>query len=253
MFVYIGGNREKPSIIYDYQPTRSGQSTEILLKGFEGYLQTDAFAGYNIFNKNNKITSVGCWAHARRKFFDIVKITKQEGKAHEIIKKIKKLYKIEKYARINKLSPEKRKTLRDKKSKPMLDKIKKWLEKNYVKTAPKSMLGKAMAYTLNNWQSLTKYLDNGILEIDNNLAENAIRPFALGRKNWLFSNNERGAKASAIIYSLIETCRKNDIESYAYMKNILIKLPYCKTTDDYEKLLPQNYNLQLQAKKDPPD
>ena len=245
MFVYCGGNRSFPSIVYDHQSTRSGKSAHDFLKEFKGYLQTDAFKGYNIFKSNSSVKLVGCWAHARRKYHDVVKITKTPGLAHEAMKYIRKLYQIEKYAREAKLSIEKRKELRQKKSKQILEYFKKWINKNINRAPPGSQIGQAMKYTLDNWTKLNRYTEEGLLEIDNNLVENAIRPFAVGRRNWLFNNNDKGAAASAVIYSLVMTCKVNEIDPYIYLKHIIEKLPYCENQEDYLKLTPQNYKLSL--------
>ena len=247
MFVYVGGNRGSPTIAFKCCSTRSGQNAVKFLTGFKGYLQTDAFSGYNAFDNDDIVITVGCWAHARRKYFDIMKITKAPGLAHEAIKQIGELYKIEGQARENKLSNIERYKLRMEQSKPILDKFKIWLDENLAHVPPKSTIGKAIGYSLNNWPKLTRFLDNGVVEIDNNLNENAIRPLAVGRKNWLFSGNEKGAEASAIIYSLTETCRANEIEPINYFNNILKKLPYCKTDADYSALTPQAYQASLKS------
>ena len=250
MFVYLGGDRKNPTIVFKCHPTRAGTHAEEFFRGFKGYLQTDGFSGYWIFKDSPFITSVGCWAHARRKFFEIVKITNNPGLAHEAVDYIRKLYKVEKDAEENNLSNEERKALREKESKLVLLEIKTWLDHNYPKVPPQSTIGKAMFYALNNWEQLNRYTENGILEIDNNLNENAIRPLALGRKNWLFSGNEYGAAASAIIYSLVETCRANGIDPTNYFNHILNKLPYCTKSKDvgneeYESLVPQKYKALL--------
>jgi len=250
MFVYLGGDRSNPTIVFKCHSTRAGTHAEEFFKGFKGYLQTDAFSGYEIFKDNKLITMVGCWVHARRKFFEIVKITNNPGLAHEAMEYITKLYQIERSADENNLSNEKRKDLRIKETKPILLEFKNWLDDNFPKVPPKSVIGSAMAYVLNNWEKLNRYTEDGILEIDNNLNENAIRPLALGRKNWLFSGNERGAAASAIIYSLVETCRANGIDPTNYFNHILNKLPYCIKSKDgeneeYESLVPQKYKALL--------
>jgi transposase len=245
MFVYLGGDRENPTIVFKCHSTRAGINAEEFFQGFKGYLQTDAFSGYEIFKDNPFIVQVGCWAHARRKFIEIVKITNNPGLAHEAVDRIKKLYEIEKIARESNLSNEKRKYLREKEAKPILLEFKAWLDTNSPQAPPKSVIGKAMAYALNNWEKLNRYVEDGMLEIDNNLNENAIRPLALGRKNWLFSGNEHGAAASAVIYSLIETCKTNGIDPTDYFNNILTKLPYCKNNEEYAALSPQKYKALL--------
>lgn len=239
MWCYRGGG-DKPNIIYEYQPTRGGYHAEQFLSGFKGYLQSDAYSGYNFADKNNDMIKVGCMAHARRKFADIVKMTKtKNGLAHEGIKYFRVLYKIENDAREKKLSWQERFNLRQEKSIPILKSFKSWLDVHLTKTSPQSKIYNAIHYALSNWEVLNNYLRDGRIEIDNNLIENAIRPFALGRKNWLFMGSPSGAKAGAIFYSLIQTCKANNVEPYQYFCKMLHQIRLCKTDDDYKKLLPQ--------------
>jgi transposase len=238
MWCYRGGG-DRPNIVYEYQPTRGGYHAENFLNGFKGYLQSDAYSGYNFAEKNRAVIKVGCMAHARRKFADIVKLSKSSGLAHEAIKWFKALYKIEKDARENNLSPHERFKLREEKAKPTLKSFKEWLDNHLTKTPVQSKIGNAIQYTLSNWEFLNNYLHDGRIEIDNNLLENAIRPFALGRKNWMFNGSPSGAKAGATFYSLIETCKANNIEPYKYFCAMLHRIRECQTEDDYRKLLPQ--------------
>ena len=242
MWVYRGGG-DKKNLVYEYQPTRGGYHPHKFLQGFKGYLQTDAYSGYNWTEKNNGITSVFCHAHARRPFAELVKLHKRTGLAREAIQFYKKLYKIEKYARENKLSAIKRYELRLEKSVPILDAFEKWLHHNLPKTSEQSKIGKAIRYCIAHWAELNNFLKDGRLEIDNNLAENAIRPFAIGRKNWLFKGSPKGAKAGAIFYSLIETCKANKIDPYQYLCTMLNRIRECVTDEDYSALLPQNITL----------
>lgn len=242
MWCYRGGG-EKPIVVYEYQPTRGGYHAEEFLNGFKGYLQSDAYSGYNFADKHEEIVKIGCMAHARRKFADIVKITKSNGLAHEAIKFFRAIYKIEKEANENNLSCEKRFNLRNEKAKPILEAFKIWLDTYLTKTPMQSKIHDAIRYTLSNWEYLTNYLKDGRIEIDNNLIENAIRPFALGRKNWLFNGSPSGAKAGAIFYSLIETCKANQIEPYKYFSMMLQHIRQCKNDDNYHKLLPQSILL----------
>jgi transposase len=237
IWCYRGG--DKPSIVYEYQPTRGGYHAEEFLSGFSGYLQSDAYSGYNFADKDGSIIRIGCMAHARRKFADIVKITKSKGLAHEAIKFFKYLYKIEQSARENNFTSQQRFALREEKSKLILIAFKEWLDSHLTKTPTQSKIHEAIRYTLTNWKLLNNYLEDGRIEIDNNLIENAIRPFAIGRKNWLFMGSPSGAKAGAIFYSLIETCKANDIEPYKYFCVILHHIRKCITDNDYQKLLPQ--------------
>jgi transposase len=164
MWCYRGGG-DRPYIVYEYQPTRGGYHAEEFLNGFKGYLQSDAYSGYNFAEKSNTIIKVGCMAHARRKFADIVKITKTNGLAHEAIKFIKALYKIEMDARENNLSSQNRFALREEKAIPILKSFKSWLETHLTKTPVQSKIGEAIRYALSNWDFLNNYLKDGRVEI----------------------------------------------------------------------------------------
>lgn len=238
MWCYRGGG-EKPSIVYEYQETRGGYHAQQFLTGFKGYLQSDAYSGYNWADKNKDIVSVGCNAHARRPFAELVKLANGTSLASEAVIFYRKLYKVEKTAKENNLSAEARFTLRQEESEPVFDVFKIWLDHHLTKTSEQAKIGKAIRYCLNHWTDLTNYLKDGRIEIDNNLLENAIRPFALGRKNWLFMGSPSGAKAGATLYSLIETCKANNIEPYKYLCAMLNRIRECVTEDDYRKLLPQ--------------
>jgi transposase len=179
-------------------------------------------------------------ARARRKFADIIKISKTNGLAREAIKFFKLLYKIEQEARDKNLSTKERYDLRQKRSVPILESFKNWLDTYLTKTSPQSKIHEAIRYSLANWEFFNNYLKEGLIEIDNNLLENAIRPFAVGRKNWLFNGSPEGAKAGAIFYSLIETCKANNIEPFEYFCNMLYRIRECQDNDDYRKLLPHN-------------
>jgi transposase len=238
MWCYRGGG-EKPSIVYEYQETRGGYHAQKFLKDFKGYLQTDAYSGYNWIDDDKDIISVGCHAHARRPFAELAKLNKETGLAAEALRFYRKLYKVEKIARENNLSADARHELRQEQSKPVLDNFKIWLNHHLTKTSEQAKIGKAIRYCLNHWTELNNYLKDGRIEIDNNLIENAIRPFALGRKNWIFMGSPAGARAGAVFYSLIETCKANNIEPYQYLCAMLNRIRKCVTEDDYRKLLPQ--------------
>lgn len=238
MWCYRGGG-DQLSIVYDYQETRGGYHAQQFLAGFKGYLQSDAYSGYNWAQSTKDIVPVGCHAHARRPFAELVKLSNTSSLAAEALKFYRKLYAIEKEARENNFSSEKCYQLRNDKSAPILDAFKKWLDHHLLKTSEQGKIGKAIRYCLAHWVELTNYLKDGRVEIDNNLLENAIRPFALGRKNWLFSGSPAGAKAGAIYYSLIETCKANGIDPYKYFCVMLHQIRHCKNEDDYRKLLPQ--------------
>ncbi len=237
MWIFRGGTREHPVIIFRYSPTRSSEVIKKYLKDYKGYLQSDGYTGYDVFGRRDGVIHAGCWAHVRRKFVEAAKISK-EGLAHSVIDLIRKLYKVEEKAREDNLSPEETVLLRQKNSLPVMESIKKVLDREVHQVAPKSPLGKAIRYTLDDWPKLVVYLSNGIVPIDNNLVENAIRPFVVGRKNWLFSGSPRGAEASAAIYSVIETAKANDLEPYAYLRYLFEKLPLAKNDDEIRVLLP---------------
>jgi hypothetical protein len=189
----------------------------------------------------NALTHVGCMAHARRKFSEAVKAQgKKKGKAYRGHAQIQKLYRIEKQAR--RLDPEERYAHRQQQARPVLDDLRSWLDDTLPLVPLTSATGKALNYLHREWYKLIRYLDDGRLEIDNNGAENAIRPFVLGRKNWLFSASVKGVKASANLYSLIETAKANKLEPYAYLRYLFSELPKVETVECIEALLPGNIN-----------
>lgn len=238
MWVFGGGPPEAFSWVYKYHSTRSGDVAEEFFENFQGFVHTDGYAGYHALKIMN-IKLVGCFAHARRKFFEASKISKKKGLSHWAIEHIKKLYAIEKFAKENLLTPDKIKLLRLEKSKPLLDEFEVWLVENAKKTPPQSPIGKAIAYCLNQWDKLSTYLQDPRLEVDNNKTERAIKPFVIGRKNWLFADNVRGAQAASYIFSLIETCKVHQIEPYAYLRYVLTKLPLI-SQKEISELLPFN-------------
>jgi transposase len=246
MWVFRGGPIDRPILIFQYHPTRSGEVARKFLGEYQGYVQTDGYSGYDDFDRHPGIIHVGCWSHGRRNFTDVIKAMpgsrkpgkKKEGVAATVLSYIGQLYEIERQAKEKGLQPDEIYQLRQGKSKPIMEKLKKFLEEKYSHTPPKGLLGKAISYCLNRWESLERYLEDGRLKIDNNLIENAIRPFALGRKNWLFSGNPRGAKASAALYSLIETAKANGLDPYWYLRFLFERLPLAKTEQDYRALLP---------------
>jgi len=241
LWLQKGGPPDLPVVLYDYDPGRGAGVPMQLLEDFKGYLQTDGYAGYNAVVASNNLIHVGCMAHARRKFSDAVKAqgrNKKRGKAHRGLSLIQKLYRIEQKARKQKLPAEQRYALRHKQAQPILDEIRKWLDESLPQIPPSSMTGAALNYLNNEWDKLIAYLKDGRLEIDNNGAENAIRPFVVGRKNWLFSTSVEGVKASANLYSLVETAKANGLEPYAYLRYLFTKLPAAESVEDFEALLP---------------
>jgi len=246
MWVTLGGPPGQPSVLFDYDPSRSQAVPLRLLDGFQGYLQTDGYAGYNAVCMANNITQLGCWDHARRKFKDAqaAQPNVKKGKPHKpskadrMLSFINTLYLIER--QIKALSADEKYQHRQERSLPVLNKIKTYLEDNQHKIPKDSLTGKAMTYLRNQWEKLTVYCAHGDLNISNILAENAIRPFVIGRKAWLFSDTPKGAHASAIHYSLIETAKANGLEPYDYLNQVLRALPYADTVEKLEALLPWN-------------
>lgn len=237
---YLGSG--PPCVIYDYSPNREQKWPEEFLKNYKGYLQADAYSGYDKIYAAGNIIEVACMAHARRKFFDIVqsnkKIGVKEGIAVTALSYIGKLYQIER--RIKDLVPIAKKAIRKREATLILRDYKKWLIKKSNKVLPKSPLGQAINYTLKNWIALTRYLGEGFLSIDNNAAERLMRPITVGRSNYVFAGNDRGGKAAATIYSLIETCKLNEINPYEYLVDVLTRLPNTLNRD-IKLLLPYKW------------
>lgn len=240
-----GGPPDKPVILFDYDTSR-GQTVPLrLLEGFNGTIQTDGYAGYNAVVNQNNLIHLGCWAHARRKFSEAVKAqgkgknkNKKTGKAQRGLAFIQKLYKIEKT--LLDLNTGDRFTQRQQQSLPLLDKLKDWLDENITTIPSKSAVGNALHYLNNEWNKLIRYTNDGRYLMDNNV----IRPFVIGRKNWLFSQCVKGVKASANLYSLIETAKANGLEPYAYLRVLFAKLPQATTVEEIENLLPWNIDLE---------
>jgi transposase len=225
-------------VLFDYQDSRSRDGPEKMLSDFSGFLQTDGYAGYDAFGSRNSIAHLACFAHARRYFVDAVP-NDTNNRAEWMLLRIQKLYDVERLARENAYSYEQRCELRQKEALPLLSEMKAWLETERQHVLPKSGLGQAMAYMLKFWQRLNVYTTDGRLEIDNNLVENAIRPVALGRKNYLFAGSHDAARRGAIIYSLVVTAHLHDVEPFKYLKDIIARIsdhPHKQLAD----LLPQN-------------
>jgi transposase len=248
MWVFRGGAPDRPVLLYDYQRSRSGKTALEFLADYKGYIQTDDFSGYDHLDQKPGIVHLGCWAHARRKFVKVATVRKKhrskrvnpKSLADQALDYIGKLYKIEKYARGQELNADQIYRMRQQAAKPLLDQFKDWLEANQHLTPPKGLLGQAISYTLANWEKLIIYIEDGRLRPDNNLVENAIRPFVVGRKNWLFAGSPDGARASATFFTLIETAKANGLEPYAYLRYIFEKLPLATSQQDLQDLLPQH-------------
>jgi transposase len=234
-------NAFRQIVLFDYQETRAGKHPLQFLSGdegstFKGYLCVDGYPGYN---KIPNVTRVGCMAHLRRKFDEALKAlpTGAEGSlALYALDMIGKLYCIEK--EISADPPDKRYRIRQDQSIPILEKIKAWLEDLQPKVVPKSLLGKAINYALEQWYAVSRYVEDGNLAIDNNIAEREIKPFVIGRKNWLFADSVDGAYANAVMYSLVNTAIANGVDPYLYLYHLFEKMPYANNVDDVRNLLP---------------
>ena len=245
MWVRRGGAPGQPAILFDYAATRAASVPMRLLTDYQGYLQSDDYAGYNAVAKRDGVKHVGCLDHARRRFIKAVQAQHaiagtERGLAPQALLIIRKLYAVEKLARDAKMTADQRHKLRQEKAKPIWDELRAWLDKNLGAVPPQSLTGKAINYLAADWPRLIRYLDDGRVEISNVLCENAIRPFVIGRKNWLFSDTPAGAHASAKLYSIIETAKANGLEPYAYLRLIFQKLPQATTAAEVEALLPWN-------------
>jgi len=210
------------------------------LKDYQGFLQADAYGGDDKLFASGKIIEAGCWAHVRRKFYEIAVSTNSE-KANTALAYIKKLY--EREAKLKYMLSAQRQAARQAQAKPILKEFKGSLEQLQTEVLPKSPLASAIAYTLKLWEALNVYVEHGFVEIDNNRAERAMKVIVLGRKNWLFAGSHQGAKHAAVIYSLIETCKQNDVEPYAYLTDMLARLP-SHPINRIKELLPYNWRPQ---------
>ena len=235
-----------PIVIFDYRPTRSAD--EILkqyLTGYTGCVQTDGYIGYEVLSELS-IRHAGCWAHARRKFVEVVQAIEKArkgkaprgGSAYEALSQIKLLYGMEHEAKALEVSGADLVQFRQKRELPLLEEFHGWLKARAGQTPPTGLLGTAMGYALKQWMRLVVYIEDPYVGLDNNPAENAIRPFAVGRKNWLFAGSPAGARASANLYSLVETAKANGLEPYRYLRFLFEHLPYARTPEDYRKLTP---------------
>jgi len=230
------------SVYFDYRKGRTQEGPQEMLNGFKGYLQTDGYSAYLQFGQKQEITHVGCWAHARRYFEKALDYN--EANASHVMILIQKLYDIERKATLLKLDPDERKNLRLEESHPILNEIGTYIAVQSRIELPKSPLGKAYDYCLNRWNTLLDYLKDGNLQIDNNLIENAIRPLALGRKNYLFAGSHDAANNIAMYYSFFATCKKNDVNPLKWLSYVLKNINNTKIPD-LNKLLPQYINREL--------
>lgn len=240
-FMWVMKNGGKRNLtLFHYSPTRNSTVPLDLLKGFKGFLQTDGYEGYSKAVREYELEHVSCLAHMRRKFFEAHKANTKSKTANTGLKYINKIYEIERKLRSKKFMPDEFVTRRKEQIIPVLDEFKKWLDDTNDKILPSSGSGKAISYALGQWNKFINFHEHADLTPDNNAVENAIRPFVIGRKNWMFSNTPRGAKSSAVLYSLVESAKNNKLNVYNYLRFLFVKLPYAKTSEDIQNLLPCN-------------
>jgi len=216
------GSRAPPAVWYQYSPDRKSERPRAHLRGYRGILQADAYSGYDALYRDGTIIEAGCWAHARRKFYDLFELDRSPL-AEEAILRISALYAIEREVRGQ--IPAVRQSVRRARAHPLLNSLKRWLEYTHSQVSAKSGIAKAIRYSLSHWQALTRYCEDGRIEVDNNTAERSIRPLVLGRRNYLFAGSDGGGHSAAVIYSLIGTARLNDVEPYAYLRAVLERIP----------------------------
>jgi transposase len=243
IWVYRSMRPDKKLTFYDYQPTRQGQWPEQMLSDFKGYLQTDGYKGYDWAKKKENIIQLGCMAHARRPFAELVKIAKKIGKCHQVIAYIKKLYAIEKKAQALELTYEQRYELRLEQASPILEELFAWVIKSLRTAVPQSKLANGLTYIKDRIKLLSNYLLDGRLEIDNNGVENKIRPLALGRKNWMFSGSPKGADASSFFFSLINSATDNGLNAFDYLLHVFNNIRTCNSDEELLALLPHRCKL----------
>ena len=242
MWVSAAGPPGARTVLFHYDPSRGHGVAKQLLADYQGAVMVDGYEGYDAACQANGLVRLGCWAHARRRFVEAQRLQPKgkSGKADQALALINRLYALER--RLKEAGPKQRYEARQQEAKAVLEKLHAWLEKTLLHTAPKTALGKALGYLHSQWPRLVRYVDDGRWPIDNNPAENAIRPFCVGRKNWLFANSVRGATAGANLYSLIETAKGHGIEPMLYLEFVFKRLPMIDTVDGFEALLPENFN-----------
>ena len=245
----IGGPKDKKAVIYRYYESRNAKFIRPFINGFKGWLQTDEYPGYetsikehNLLYPDDKIIHVACLAHVRRKFFDTSLNGKSPG-AGKAVKYIQLIYKKEEELIEMNLPPEELVSKRKELIKPIFDEFHKWLLEMEPKVPPTLKFGRAINYALSSWQHLLNYLDCPDLFVDNSIAERSIKPFVIGRKNWLFSGSEKGAESSCFLFTLIENAKYYHLDPYEYLRCVFDQSVNCQTKKDYEKLLPWNISI----------
>ncbi|HVU97298.1 MAG TPA: IS66 family transposase [Puia sp.] len=235
-YFWVYHNSLRDLVLFDYQPGRGREGPSQLLKDFKGHLQTDGYAAYNIFDQQKDVTLLHCMAHARRKFVEAQ--LNDAGRAEYALSQFQLLYAIERRAGDQQLSHERVLQLRQEEAVPILEALGKWMQQAYIEVLPKSAIGKALAYSIERWKQLMIYTTDGKLNIDNNPVENAIRPVAVGRKNYLFAGSHEAAQRSALLYSLLGTCKLHGVNPFNWLTYVLEAIP-THPINKIQELLPQ--------------
>lgn len=243
-YYWVYHNPLEKTVLFDYQPSRKSEAAENMLKGFKGYLQTDGYATYKKLGKQEGVTHLACWAHARRPFFEAQ--NNDKNRAETALRFIQKLYAVERKATELKLEPEEIKSLRLEESLPVINKMSKWIKEQLQdpKVLPGSAIGKALQYSAERWDELSNYLYDGRLLIDNNPVENSIRKVALGRRNYLFAGSHSAARRAAMIYSFFAICNKHEVNPYQWLKHVLENI-MSTNHKNIKSLYPQNFKAHL--------
>jgi hypothetical protein len=238
------GATSPPLVWYEFTTDRTGAHPQRQLASFTGYLQADGYAGYDKLYDTNRVTEVACWAHFRRKIFDI-HATKPTALTTDLLARIASLYRIEED--IRGAPPDVRRRGRLERTAPLIETLRTALDDALRRLSPKSEMAKAIAYGRKRWTALTRFLDDGRLEIDNNIAERAIRSIAIGRKNWLFAGSKAGGERAAAIYTVIETCKLNGVEPQAYIADVIAKIAGDWPAARWDELMPWHWRPDFQA------
>ncbi len=238
-WAYVG-DREHPYSVYDFTDSRQRDGPAKFLQGFTGYLQADAYGAYDGIYAGGQVVEVACWAHARRHWWEAR--TTDPRRAHHALGAITRLYQLE--SLLTNLADEERQAARQERAKPILTELREWLDEQRPAVLPKSPIGQATTYTLNQWAALVRYTENGGLAIDNNISERTVKIPAIGRKNWLFVASREGGRRAAILFSLVASCKANQVEPWAYLRDIFTRLPQLgdqPTPEALDPLLPDRW------------
>jgi hypothetical protein len=247
LWTYVG-EEHHPYIVYDYTPTRSGQGPLAWLGQWKGYLQADAYAGYDKLYARGDVTEVACWAHVRRKFFDAQE--SDPARSLWMLEMIRRLYAVEAQARDR--EPQDRQRLRQSQSTPILEQLRLWFVEQQAQVLPRSPIAQAIGYALNQWPALIVYTTDARLSIDNNVSERALRRVAVGRKNWMFAGHDESAQAQAVLWSLIASAQRHEIDVQLYLRSVLAHLPVIdgeSAANELQNYLPDVWKRDLMAEQ----